>query len=153
MGIKVPLPKGQWAELVDPEEITGSQKRQYQQAVDVMMYGTGDVRMKEVPDPDNPAVMLLVAPPRARLNAGNIADLRDMVHGWCIKDWSYDLPLPYTAASLDGLPAVAHEAIEDALTKHGHYSVYNGTGPKETTETGSTSSSTSPGADLTLPPE
>lgn len=150
MGTKVDLPRDQWAEICDPEEVTGGQKKAYQRRVDAAMYPDGG-QVTYVPDPENPAVMLPVEPKRARLTADTILSLREMVHGWCVTSWSYDLPV--SAESFDKIPAMATDLIEQALTDTGVYEVFNGAGPKETKETEPTSSPTSQDTGPTLPPE
>ena len=154
--MRIELPRGQHADICDPEEITGEQKRVYQAAADKMMY-PGGADMVQVPDPENPAVMTLVTPPRARLTAENIQRLRDLVHGFCITAWSYDLPLPVAAGpdpdaiakayaeALKTMPALADDKIEAELASH-YENVFNGFGPKESPETTTTSVSSSPGS-------
>jgi len=139
--LRIDLPRGAWAELCEPEDITGAQKKAYQRAVDKMMYGDGGGQVSYVPDPENPAVMMPVAPKAGRLTAENIHALREMVHAWCVRSWSYDLPV--AAGSFDEIPAMAADVIEEALTEGGHYDVFNSSGPKGKPETELTSSSTS----------
>lgn len=150
MGTKVELPRGQWAEICDPEDVTREQDKTYQRYVDKALFPDGG-QITYVPDPENPAVVLPVEPKRARLTADHLISLREMVHGWCITSWSYDLPV--SAESFGKIPAMASDLIEAALAKAGVYEVFNGTGPKETKETEPTSSPTSQDTEPTLPQE
>ena len=139
--MRIDLPRGQYADICDPEDVTGEQKKAYQRAVDKAMYPDGGGQVTYVPDPENPASLMPVEPKAKRLAADTILTLREMVHGWCITGWSYDLPI--AAESFDKIPAMATDAIEEALTEAGIYQVFNGGPPKEKPGTDSTSSSTS----------
>ena len=141
MSTRVPLPREQWADICEPEDVTGEQKKAYQRAVDKMFYPDGGGQVTYVPDPDNPAAMLPVEPRRKRLTAVDIETLREMVHAWCITGWSYEWPV--SAEAFGRIPAMATDKIEEALTDAGVYGVFNGTGPKETKATEPTSSATS----------
>ena len=142
MPLKVDLPRGEWAEICDPEDIPGEQKRAYQRILDKMVFGDDNKQPVHVPDPANPAVMMEVAPARRRLTQENIQELRDMVHAWCVTSWSYGKPVE--RESFAAIPAMADEAIEDALDEHGCWDVFNNIGPKAKAETTTTSASTSP---------
>src|SRR6185312_9402062 len=106
MSTRHPLPGGQWAELLDVDELTGADQDAWLDEYDRLIQ---DVPQPEPqPDPDNPAVML-PAPPRVLGRAGNRA-LMDWILAKVITGWSFDLPLPYTAESRKQLPVRACNA-------------------------------------------
>jgi len=69
---------------------------------------------------------------KVRVTMAMVAEQRDTMLSRLITGWSYDLPLPYVAASRDLLPLAACRALDDAIKPH--LKELRGTsGPKETT--------------------
>jgi hypothetical protein len=92
MTTRHPLPGGQWADLLDPDDLSGADQDQLFDKYDELIAGVP--QPVPVPDPANPAVALPV-PPRVLGRAGNRA-LQDWILAKVITAWSFDqLPLPY----------------------------------------------------------
>jgi len=119
MSTRLPLPGGQWADLLDPDELTGADQDAFLDKYDELIQEVPQPAPQ--PDPANPA-MMLPAPPRQLGSAGNRV-MRDWLLAKLITAWSFDLPLPYTAQSRELLPVrvcnVLRKAagpLQDALT-------------------------------------
>ena len=117
MSTRHPLPGGQWAELLDVDELTGADQDAWLDEYDRLIQ---DVPQPEPqPDPDNPAVML-PAPPRVLGRAGNRA-LMDWILAKTVTGWSFSLDLPYrgeyrTLRGGDGKPVLSLPVL-NALVK------------------------------------
>src|SRR5947209_8476641 len=107
MSTRHPLPGGQWAELLAPNELFGADQDAFLDKYDELINEVP--RPEPQPDPKNPAVML-PAPPRALGRAGN-RELQDWILAKVVKAWSFPLDLPYrteyrTLSGEDGLPVI-----------------------------------------------
>ena len=92
MTTRHPLPGGQWAELLDPDDLSGADQDALFDRYDELIAEVP--QPKPQPDPANPAVML-PAPPRQLGRAGNRA-IQDWILAKVITAWSFDaLALPY----------------------------------------------------------
>lgn len=120
------LPGGQWADLLDPDDLSGADQDAFFDEYDRLIQELPQV--KPEPDPANPAV-LLPAPPRTLGRAGNRA-LLDWLLARAITGWSLELDLPYrpgyrTDKGDDGKPLMplrlsnalvkAAQPVQDAL--------------------------------------
>lgn len=129
MTTRHPLPGGQWAELLDPGDLSGADQDEFLDKYDELIQKIPQAAPQ--PDPANPAVALPV-PPRQLGREGN-RKLEDWIFARVIKAWSFDqLPLPWqgeyrTVKGPDGetpvlaLPVLnrlrkAAQAAQDALT-------------------------------------
>jgi hypothetical protein len=116
MSTRHPLPDGQWAELLDPNDLSGADQDALFDRYDELIQEIP--QPKPQPDPANPAVML-PAPARQLGRAGNRA-IQDWILAKVITAWSFDLPLPYRAAyrlpGEDGKPVLPLPAC-NALVK------------------------------------
>jgi hypothetical protein len=111
MTTRHPLPGGQWAELLDPDELTGADQDAFLDKYDELIEAVPQPEPQ--PDPANPAVML-AAPPRQLGTAGNRA-LRDWILTRVITGWSLNLPLPYTGQYREVLPVRVCNALAKAI--------------------------------------
>jgi hypothetical protein len=93
MSTRHPLPGGQWADLLDPDELSGADQDAFYDLYDELIQEVP--RPAPQPDPQNPAVML-PAPPRVLGRAGNRA-LADWILAKAVTGWSFALDLPYRA--------------------------------------------------------
>lgn len=117
MTIRVDLPGGQWADLLDPDELTGGDQDAFLDRYDELIQAVP--QPKPEPDPANPAVAL-PAPARVLGRAGNRA-MQDWILTLAITGWSFDLPLPYrgeyrSQRGGDGKPVLSLPAC-NALVK------------------------------------
>jgi len=117
MTTRHPLPGGQWADLLDPDDLSGADQDQLFDKYDELIQAVPQPAPR--PDPANPAVML-PSPPRQLDRAGNRA-LQDWILAKVITGWSFDLPLPYqgeyrTRKGNDGKPLLPLPAC-NALVK------------------------------------
>lgn len=101
------LPGGQWAELRDPEDLTGADQDAFLDEYDRLIQDVPQPVPQ--PDPKNPAQML-PAPPRVLGRAGNRA-IRDWLLAKVITGWSLDLPLPYQGSYREVLPVRVCNAL------------------------------------------
>jgi hypothetical protein len=119
MTTRHPLPGGQWADLLDPDELTGADQDAFLDKYDELIQEIPQPAPQ--PDPANPAVML-PAPPRQLGRAGNRV-MQDWLLAKVIAGWSFDqLGLPWQREYRGQLPvrvcnalAKAAGPVQDAL--------------------------------------
>jgi hypothetical protein len=111
MTIRVELPGGQWAELRGVDDLTGVDQDDFLDTYDKLV--ADKPRPEPKPDPDNPAVQAAAEP--VKLTSADNRVLRDWLIGRFVTAWSFDLPLPYTAASRERLPVKACNALQKAI--------------------------------------
>jgi hypothetical protein len=118
MTTRHPLPGGQWADLLDPDELTGADQDAFFDKYDGLLAEVPQPAPQ--PDPANPAVMLPVAP-RTVGRAGNRV-MEDWLLAKVIAGWSFDLPMPYQRQYREVLPVrvcnalvKAAKPVQDAL--------------------------------------
>lgn len=110
MTIKVGLPGGNWAELRDADDLTGSDQDAYFDRYDEIMAAKPQPEPR--PDPANPAVMLEA--PRPRFTNRDGRDLRDWLLDCVLVSWSYGhSPKPFAEAKKQ-IPVRACNALYDA---------------------------------------
>jgi hypothetical protein len=141
MTTRHPLPGGQWADLLDPDELSGADQDAFYDRYDELIQAVPQPAPQ--PDPANPAVML-PAPPRQMGRAGNRA-LQDWILAKAITGWSFALDLPYraeyrTMRGGDGKPVLplpacnalvkAAERVQNALVDATDDEDEAGDGPK-----------------------
>ena len=117
MSTRHPLPGGQWAELLDPNELFGADQDAFLDEYDRLIQQVP--QQPPQPDPNNPAVAL-PAPPRTLGRAGN-RELQDWILAKVVKAWSFPLELPCraeyrTQPGEDGKPVIPLPSL-NALTK------------------------------------
>lgn len=110
MTTRHPLPGGQWADLLDPDDLSGADQDAFLDKYDELIQAVPQPEPR--PDPQNPAVML-PAPPRQLGRAGNRV-LQDWLLAKVITGWSLDLPLPYVTSYREALPVRVCNALVKA---------------------------------------
>src|SRR5689334_14148501 len=111
MTTRHPLPGGQWADLLDPDELSGADQDAFFDEYDRLIAEVP--QPKPVPDPANPAVAL-PAPARVLGRAGN-RTLMDWMLAKAITGWSLDLPLPYQGSYREVLSVRVCNALVKAV--------------------------------------
>ena len=108
MTTRHPLPGGQWAELLDPDDLSGADQDAFLDKYDELIAEVPQPVPQ--PDPKNPAQML-PAPPRSLGRAGNRV-LQDWLLAKVITGWSFDaLALPYRREYRPQLPVRVCNAL------------------------------------------
>ena len=121
-------------EMRGPEALTGGDLDAFA-AVYAAVFAQ-DVEVEDEDDSSDDGVSYVPKPKgekrKVRVTMAMVAEQRDTMLSRLITGWSYDLPLPYVAASRDLLPLAACRALDDAIKPH--LKELRGTsGPKETT--------------------
>ena len=105
------LPGGQWADLLDPDDLSGADQDAFLDRYDELIQDIPQPVPQ--PDPANPGQML-PAGPRTLGTAGNRV-LRDWMLARVITAWSFDLPLPYQPGYREKLPVRVCNALQKAV--------------------------------------
>lgn len=113
MPTRIDLPNGQWAELKGPDDLTGADIDAYEEFLERIREEALGPELPPEPDPENPAVMK-VPERKGKFGVAQTHRIRDEILGLVIEAWSYDLPLPYTAASRTGIGARACRKLDEA---------------------------------------
>ena len=113
MTTRVDLPNGQWAEVKDPDDLTGADIDTYEDWLDAYREEVLGPPPAPEPDPENPAVMR-TPPRRGNFTAAETHRIRDKILEVTVTAWSYGLPLPYTTEARASLPGRACRKLDEA---------------------------------------
>jgi hypothetical protein len=139
--MRIPVPgSDNWIDLKDIADLSAADDDAYSRVVNEAALAAQGSEVEITDDEGETSADGVSVVPRARkltLTVEMLDRRRDDLLARLITGWSYDIPLPYNAASRELLPRAAGKALDTAVKPY--QAELNDSGPKETTAAAGTS--------------